>query len=149
MTNRTIRETKRLSPDPFPVARRSNRNRRSGSSPGSSISLSGTFPCSRTVAFAGSLAVTVAGPRRTSTGFPFKSCDAQSKRYELFNEKFVYARIVNDSIFTVKRFLKKPHNSRVNYFLKSCRKRLFFLTIPVPLPYSWIEYKYYFFIFSE
>ena len=29
-----------------------------------------------TVTLAGSLAVTVAGPRRTSTGFPIKSCDA-------------------------------------------------------------------------
>ena len=62
--NRTIRNTKRLSPDPFPVARRSNRNRQSGSSPGFGSSRPGSFPCSRTVVPVGALTFTVAGPRR-------------------------------------------------------------------------------------
>ena len=120
MTNRTIRETKRLSPDPFPVARRSNRNRRSGSSPGSSISLSGTFPCSRTVAFAGSLAVTVAGPRRTLTGFPIKSCDTWSNQYEVLSIKFIYGCIIAQPVFAVKRFwrfLNCIHEKRLQYQL--------------------------------
>ena len=44
---------KRLSPDPFPVARRSNSDRQSGSSPGFGSSRPDAFPCSRTVAYVG------------------------------------------------------------------------------------------------
>ena len=44
---------KRLSPDPFPVARRSNSDRQSGSSPGFGSSRPDAFPCSRTVAHVG------------------------------------------------------------------------------------------------
>ena len=46
-------QIKRLSPDPFPVARRSNSDRQSGNSPGFSSSRPDAFPCSRTVASVG------------------------------------------------------------------------------------------------
>ena len=46
-------QIKSLSPDPFPVARRSNSDRQSGNSPGFSSSRPDAFPCSRTVASVG------------------------------------------------------------------------------------------------
>jgi len=57
---------------PFPIARRSNGDRQSGSSPGSSSSYTCTFPrFAPQWHFAAALAVTVAGPHRHCTGLPY------------------------------------------------------------------------------
>ncbi len=77
-TAQTRTPTKSGAVNSFPVARGSNRNTNQAGLLAPAYAPR-RLPMLAHSGNAGLLAVTVAGPRRISTGFPIKSCDTQSK----------------------------------------------------------------------